>query len=121
MIFINDIPSFRDPDSFKLIVDDRISKVEIIGGVAIQDFGYVPAGDVFSVVCMFETKNFNKIIKLWTNRETVSFTDIAGVVWKEMRIVIKEFEYDSHFPDYVLVTFELWKTDKTNDDDGGGY
>ena len=27
MIFINDIPSFRDPDSFKLIVDDITNRI----------------------------------------------------------------------------------------------
>lgn len=119
MIYINDIPSFRDPDSFKMTLDDRISKVEIIGGVAIQDLGYVAAGDVFSVVCMFTVKNFDLVTKLWTARKTVSFTDTAGVVWEEMRIVIKEIEYDRNFPEYVTATFELWKTAKTLDDDNG--
>ena len=109
MIFINDIPSFRDPDSFKLIVDDRISKVEIIGGVAVQDLGYVPAGDAFSIVCMFSAENFNRVSDLWVARQKVSFTDIAGVTWQGLRIVIKEIEYDRNFPDYVIATFELWR------------
>ena len=109
MIYINDIPSFRDPDSFKLIVDDRVSKIELINGVAVQDMGYVAEGDAFSIVCMFSADNFDRVSDLWAARQKVSFTDIAGVTWQGLRIVIKEVEYDRNFPDYVIATFELWR------------
>ena len=109
MIYINDIPSFRDPESFKLIVDDRVTKIDLINGVAVQDFGYIPEGDAFSIVCMFSSENFNRVSDLWTARKKVSFTDIAGVTWQGLRIVLKEVEYDKNFPDYVIATFELWR------------
>ena len=41
MIFINDIPSFRDPEDYEVTPDDRIEKIEIIGSVAYQDYGHV--------------------------------------------------------------------------------
>lgn len=109
MIKINEIPSFRDPENYKLIFDDRVEKIEIIGGVAVQDLGHIEAGDAFSVTCMFSEANFNQIMALWNARTLVSFTDTAGTVWSGLRIVMKELERDKHFPDYVTATFELWR------------
>ena len=109
MIYINNIPSLRDPESYKLIFNDRVEKIEIIGGVAVQDLGHVESGDAFSITCVFSVSNFERIKSLWENREKVSFKDTAGVVWEGMRIVMQELERDKNFPEYVTVTFELWR------------
>lgn len=109
MIKINNITSFRDPESYKVIPDDRIKKVEIIGGVVIQDYGHVEEGDAFSLVCMFSEANFNQLLSLWESRATVSFTDTAGKVRNNLIIVMKEYEPDKNFPKYIMATFELWK------------
>lgn len=108
MIYINGIASFRDPENYKVIPDDRVQKVEIIGGVAIQDYGHIDAGDVISMTCLFSEANFNQLLGLWNSRTIVSFTDTAGAVWSGRRIVMKEYERDKNFPHYILASFELW-------------
>ena len=109
MIYINDIPSLRDPESLELFVEDRIEKVELIGGNAVQDYGHVESGDVFSLECVFHTDNWGKIETLWKTRTPVSFTDVAGIIWTNLRIVVKSIRYESKFPQYVRLKFELWK------------
>ena len=109
MIKINDIASFRDPESYKVIPDDRIQKIAIIGGVVIQDYGHVENGDAISIVCMFSEANFNQLLTLWEDRETVTFTDTAGEVRDNLIIVMKEYERDKRFKKYITATFELWK------------
>lgn len=109
MIYINNISSLRDPDSFELIIEDRIEKVELIGGNAVQDYGHVETGDVFSLECVFHADNWGQIQILWEARELVTFTDISGTVWQGLRLVIKSIKYESNFPNYVRVNFELWK------------
>ena len=68
MIYINGIASFRDPESYKVIPDDRVEKIEIIGSVAVQDFGHIADGDTFSLTCLFSETNFNQILGLWEAR-----------------------------------------------------
>lgn len=109
MIYINNIPSFRDPESFKMTFDNRIEKIEIINDVAIQDYGHVEAGDFFSVTCLFLEENFMRVLDLWNSNTKVTFTDTSGTVWVNLRIVMKEVERDKNFPEYVMATFELWR------------
>lgn len=109
MIYINGIASFRDPESYKVTVDDRVQRIEIIGGVAIQDYGYIEAGDTISITCLFSEINFNQILALWKARANVTFTDTAGEQRGNMRIFMKEYERDKNFPDYIMASFELWK------------
>ena len=109
MIYINDIPSFRDPENYKIIPDDRVTKIEIIDGVAIQDYGHIAEGDAVSISCLFSESNFNRFLELWERRTLVTFTDTAGVVWSRMRIVMREYECDKKFPKYMMASFELWR------------
>ena len=112
MILINDIPSFRDPESYKVTVDDRVQRIEIIGGVAIQDYGHIAAGDTISVTCLFSEINFNRILALWQARSSVTFTDTAGVSHRNKIIIMKEYERDKDFPKYIMASFELWQAPK---------
>lgn len=109
MIFINDIPSFRNPESYEYHVDDRVEKIELMNGVAVQDFGHIEEGDYFSVDCLFAEDDLAQILELWGAREKVSFTDTAGAVWQDMRIVIRSFKRDAHYPHYLMASFELWR------------
>lgn len=109
MIYINDIPSFRDPDRYKVIPDDRVQKIEIINSVAVQDYGHISDGDAFSLVCMFSEENFARFLALWEARTKVTFTDTKGVTYQNLRIVITEYEPDKDYPEYTTVTFELWR------------
>ena len=112
MIYINNIPSFRDPESYKVIPDDRIQKIELINSVAIQDYGHVKDGDAVAVTCLFSQANFNRLTALWEARASVTFKDISGVLWQDMIIVMKEYEPDKKFPKYILASMELWRRPK---------
>ena len=109
MIYINDIPSFRDPESEVLVPDDRREKIELIGNVLIQDMGRVEAGDVISLKCLFTRENYLRLEALWLSREKVNYTDVLGVVWENVTMKWLEIERDRNFPEYIFVTFELWR------------
>ena len=109
MIFLNDIPSFRAPESEELIIDDRLTKVELMNGVALQDLGRVEAGDVFSLQCMFSEENYSKIEALCRARAKVNYKDEAGTIWQDVTIKILRIRRDRRYPKYRLVTFELWR------------
>ena len=109
LIFINDIPSLRDPESFELIFDDRIEKVQLINGNAVQDYGHVDNGDYFVVTAIFAIANYLRLQNVWINRQKVSFTDEAGVIWSDLRLVFRKIKYLKKFPKYIELTFELWK------------
>ena len=109
MIWLNDVPSFRDPEHYKITPDDRVQKIEIIGGIAIQDLGHVAEGDTFSVTCMFSPDDFTRFYQLWETRTKVTFRDTAGKAYANMRIVLKEYGRDKDFPEYISASFELWR------------
>lgn len=109
MIYINDIPSFRNPENYEYNFDDRVEKIEVMDGIIVQDRGHITAGDYFAVEVMFTQDNLERVLDLWERREKVSFTDTAGVVWQGMRIVMKSFRRDSNFPRYVIASFHLWR------------
>ena len=109
MIKINEIKSLRDPDSFEIIYDDRIEKIKIINGVAIQDYGHITEGDGFSLVCVFKNTDYKNLVELWESRTKVNFTDEAGTIWENMRLTIQRAKYLKKYPTYVEVTFELWR------------
>lgn len=109
MIYINDIPSFRAPESELWIPDDRLERVELIGAVVVQDVGRVISGDVVKLKCLFARENYDRLEQLWMSRTPVNYTDEAGDVWQNMIIKVTEMERDRNFPEYIFVTFELWR------------
>lgn len=109
MIYINNIPSFRDPESHEEIIEDRIEKIELINGNTVQDYGHCYTGDVISLVCIFKTEYYSRLMDLWGRREKVTFTDPSGNIFPDMRLVIRKVKYLHKFPDYLLLTFELWR------------
>lgn len=109
MIFINDIPSLCNPTSFEVFFDDRIEKIELINGNTVQNYGHIQSGDSFALTCTFSYANYLRICALWESDTRVSFTDEAGEVWLNMRLVLRKEKYVSKFPAFVDLTFELWR------------
>lgn len=109
MIYINDIPSLGHPTAFTINFDDRVEKIELINGNAIQDYGRVESGDAFSIECIFSSVNYEKIELLWVTRAKVSLTDENGMVHNNLRLVFKSLRRVNRFPDYVILNFELWR------------
>lgn len=109
MIYINDIPSLRDPESHSLIFDDRAEKIPIINGVVLQDYGHIPQGDSFGLECVFSEENYNRIAELWTNSQRVNYTDSNGIVHSDLKLYFRNVRRYPKFPNYVVLNFELWR------------
>lgn len=109
MIYINDIPSFRNPESEVLKPDDRKERIELLGAVAVQDMGRIKSGDVLSLKCLFSRANYLRLKELWESREKVNYTDPLGVVWERVTMKWLEVERDRAFPENIFVTFEIWR------------
>ena len=107
-IKINNIESYRSPESTSFTVDDRQQIIELLNGTTVQDAGRFRSGDRYSATALFSRENFNAIVALWENRVLVTFTDEAGLVHTNVRIKVLSYKYESRFPDYILVTFEIW-------------
>ncbi len=108
MIFINNIPSLRDPESISYSFDDRIQKIALINGNTVQDYGHIESGDSFNISAVFSIANYALIKNLWINRTKVSFTDEKGNVFQNCRLVFKSVKHEANFP-YVILDFELWR------------
>lgn len=109
MIFINDIPSLRNPENISHTFDDRVEKIELINGNTVQDYGHIESGDRFSLTCVFSSDNYQRLKYLWTSRTRVSFTDTSGTVHNNLRLVFRNIQRVNKFPNYVVLTFELWR------------
>lgn len=108
-IKINNIESFRTPESCTITVDDRIEKIQLINGNTVQDYGHIESGDTFTISALFKKNDFNSIMTLWNNRSLISFTDESGEVYTNCRIVVKSYKYETKFPDYIMLEFEIWR------------
>lgn len=106
---INDIESYRSPESCTFNVDDRIEKIQLINGNTVQDYGHVASGDSFTVSALFSWANFQAIVALWEARTLVTFTDESGVQWQGCRIVLRSYRYLPRFHNFVTVDFEVWR------------
>lgn len=109
MIYINGIPSFRNPEKEIFTPDDRQERIELIDSTAVQDLGRNESGDICSVQCLFAADNFDRLQALWVNRTPITYVDSAGVSHSFARLKITEWERDKNFPTHILATFELWR------------
>lgn len=98
-----------DVDNWQIIPDDRQQQVEIIGGVVVQDFGHIEAGDKVSCNVTVLADGWETICRYWSARQHVAVTDEAGIVWPDMRVVVKSYQYVSRFPKAVKLTLEFWR------------
>ena len=109
MIFINDIPSLRNPENINHTFDDRVEKIELINGNTVQDYGHIESGDTDAITCVFSAENFERIKTLWASRTRIAYTDEKGIVHNNLRLVFRNYHPVTRFPDYVVLTFELWR------------
>ena len=112
MIYINDIPSFRNPDNGDdLIIEDRKTKIDLINGTAIQSGGVFFGG--FQLAVVFRKDNFERFKNLWLANQKVSYTDKEGVIYSGLTIKMNKYGYLDHFNKYIKAEFELWKESNT--------
>ena len=108
-IAIGDITTL-DTENWQVVPDDRQQTVEIVGGVAVQDFGHVAAGDKISCTVRVRKRDFDTLVKYWDDRTLVDVTDEAGIVWENVRVVVKSYEYVPRFSSKaVQASIEFWR------------
>lgn len=108
-IRINDIESYRTPESCTITVDNRIEKIQLINGNTVQDYGHIESGDTFTISALFKRSDFDALMTLWNNRTPVTFKDESGHTYANCRLVIKSYKYETKFPSYVMLEFEIWR------------
>lgn len=96
-------------ENWQITPDDRQQQVEIVGGVAVQDFGHVTEGDKVSCSVTVLADGWETIKGYWDSRQLVDISDEAGVVWENMRVVVKSYQYVPRFPHAVNATLEFWR------------
>lgn len=96
-------------ENWQITPDDRQQQIQIIGGVAVQDFGHVAEGDKISCSVTLLADGWETIKGYWDRRELVDVTDKTGIVWKNVRVVVKSYTYVEQFPKAVKATIEFWR------------
>ena len=92
-----------------MLPDDRQRMVEIVGGMAVQDFGHVAQGDRISCTATVLSADWEKIKRYWDEREKADVTDEAGNVWRSMRVTVKAYAYMPYFSQVYKLTLEFWR------------
>ena len=98
-----------DVENWQTIPDDRPQLVEIIGGVAVQDFGHIEEGDKISCHATLTAADWETVKSYWDNRTRVSVEDESGRVFPDMRVIVKSYRYVQQFSRYYSVSFEFWR------------
>ena len=68
-----------DAENWQVLPDDRQRMVEIVGGVAVQDFGHVAQGDRISCTATVLADGWEKIKRYWDEREKVDLRTRRGI------------------------------------------
>ena len=107
-IKIGDVETLRT-ENWAVVPDDRQTKIETIGGVVVQDFGYVEEGVNYSCTVTMSTAAALVVFAYWHNRVPVDVRDVAGLVIPNMRVVVKKFSYVERFETFIQADIEFWR------------
>ena len=106
--------SFKRPTSNGRTHDHRITlqqtdPADAGGGVYVINLGRVPNGDTQAFTCMFSSANYAAILALVDAGTLSTFIDEDGTITSNCRMIIKSDTRDTRFPDFRIVTFEIWR------------
>ena len=96
-------------ENWETIPDDRQETVEILGGVAVQDYGHIEDGDKISCSVIVSAAGWQTIKGYWDSRTPVDVEDEAGNVYRNLRVVVKSWRYVPRFPTHYDLTLEFWR------------
>ena len=96
-------------ENWETTPDDRQETVEILGCVAVQDYGHIEAGDKIGCTVTVSAGGWRTIEGYWDTRQPVDVEDEAGIVHRNLRVVVKSWRYVSRFPDHYNLTLEFWR------------
>lgn len=109
VVKIGDAVALNAPQE-SIIPDDRQTVIQTIGGVVVQDYGHIQAGDrvQWSGVQMTQAEA-EKVESYWNSRQTVTCTN-AGLQTFAARVVVKSWRrYPRFEAKAVEMDVELWK------------
>ena len=108
-IRIGEAVSLNNPESETVTPDDRQQMMEVIGGVVVQDYGHIEAGDKIAWTLQFRNSEWEKVRGYWNRREPVLVEDAAGEAFYA-RIVVKSYSRIAGFErQAVEANIELWR------------
>ena len=109
------ISSIGATENFNITPDDRQTLVKTVdslgvGGVVVEDFGYVENGEVIAFSAVFDDASYEKLLNIWKNR---SLSDVIFEDGKQIlsaRLVLKSTTYfHTSLASYKKVSLEVWK------------
>lgn len=106
---IGDAVAFKRPESWTITPDDRQEKHETIGGVVVEDYGVVDAGETIATTAIFNYYNYLKVLEYWRSRQKVPVIDVAGIDHGALRVVVKSDTYIDRFESFHKLELEFWK------------
>lgn len=108
-IKIGEIETLRTED-WNVIPDDRQTRIETIGGVVIQDFGRVEAGDAYSCKVTLSADNANILSGYCRDRTPITIRDVGGREITNKRVLIKKYGYVERYEkEYYRAELEFWE------------
>ena len=109
IIKIGDAVSLGAVNHWTYTPDDRQTKVDVIDGAVVQDFGYQEQGDKMTCSATFSPDDYAKLVSIQKNRTLVTVVDEGGNSLDSCRVMIKQWNYVEHFPKIRDVTIEIWR------------
>ena len=108
-IRIGSVRSLSNPESETITPDDRQQTVEIIGGVSVQDFGHIEAGDKVAWTLDFSPAAWTEIKRYWNSRIIVDVEDAGGEAFRG-RVVVKSYRRKPRFESNITANIEIWRS-----------
>jgi hypothetical protein len=111
----NTIESTGRSSELEFLPDDRQELVKTVTNtgqpsVIVEDYGYVPEGEVISLSATFSEVAYNNLLTIWKNRTQVTVRLDDGTTINNARIVIKRIQYyDPLLNKYKTVQLEVWR------------
>ncbi len=96
-------------ENWRVVPDDRQRLIETIGGVVVEDFGHIEAGDGMSCRVTFSAADAEILNLYWCERILVDVVDEGGRTWKNLRVKVNQYGYVEHFSRYYWANLEFWK------------
>ena len=108
-IRIGDVWSLSNPESETITPDDRQQTIEILGGVSVQDFGHIEAGDKIAWTLDFSPEAWQTVKGYWDSRAIVDIRDAGGGTFRG-RVVVKSYRRKPRFESHITANIEIWRS-----------
>lgn len=96
-------------ENWHIVPDDRQRLIETIGGIVVEDFGHIEAGDRMTCRITLSAAAAEILNLYWHDRILTDVVDEGGRTWQALRVKVKKYGYVQHFPRYYWADLEFWK------------